>query len=71
MPLNKKPLDGTWRKASASSDGGSCMIVRRNGDNIEVADDKNHPDKGGATLSFTQAEWAAAQDGFSKGEFNL
>jgi hypothetical protein len=56
-----------WQKATRSSGEGNCVLLRRNGDVIEVMDSK-HPD--GAPHRFTPAELAAFLDGAKKAEFD-
>ena len=55
-----------WIKAQKSSNGGSCVELRRIGTTIEVRDSK---DRSGPILSFTPAEFDAFLDGAGKGEF--
>jgi hypothetical protein len=61
-------IDSTpWIKASASSNDGECVELRRHEGLIEVRDSK---DRGGPILRFTHAEFAAWLDGAGKGEFD-
>jgi hypothetical protein len=56
-----------WIKATASSDGGDCVQLRRSGDTVEVRDSKD-PD--GPVLHFTPSEFAAWLDGAKRAEFD-
>ncbi len=57
----------TWVKAKKSSNGGSCVEVRRHDGVIEVRDSK---DRTGPVLSFSPAEWDAFLNGARNAEFD-
>ena len=56
-----------WITASASSNDGECVELRRHDGMIEVRDSK---DREGPVLRFTHAEFVAWLDGATKGEFD-
>jgi hypothetical protein len=56
-----------WIKATASSDGGNCVQLRRAGNVVEVRDSK---DPEGPVLRFTPSEFAAWLDGARHTEFD-
>lgn len=57
---------GSWIKASASSNSGECVEMRRRDCMVEVRDGKN-PD--GPVLRFAPGAFSAWLDGASRGEF--
>ena len=58
-----------WKKSTKSgSNGGQCVEVASDADNIHVRDSK---DPHGPVLTFTPAEWDAFLDGARRGEFDL
>jgi hypothetical protein len=59
--------DTEWVKARRSSNGGSCVEVRRRAGQIEVRDSK---DRSGPVLRFTGHEWDAFLDGARNAEFD-
>ena len=60
-------MNTEWIKATASSDSGNCVELRRCGDEIQVRDSK---DPHGPVLRFTTAELAAWLDGAKRSEFD-
>lgn len=58
--------DGTWIKASRSSNGLQCVEMRRQGPAVQVRDSK-HPH--GPVLTFAPGEFAAWLTGAARGEF--
>ncbi|MFI6813212.1 DUF397 domain-containing protein [Nonomuraea sp. NPDC050328] len=62
-------LSHEWRKSSWSDTADGCVIVRLNGDRIEVGDSK--PEGLGKTLSFTPFEWLCFRKGMEAGQFDL
>jgi len=56
-----------WIKATASSQGGDCVEMRRHDDAVEVRDSK---DPAGPVLRFTAREFAAWLDGAKHAEFD-
>jgi hypothetical protein len=58
--------DGSWVKASRSSNSGQCVEMRRRGAVVEVRDSK---DPHGPVLRFSGAQFAAWLDGADGGEF--
>ena len=64
-------FDVQWRKASASAYDGNCIQiakVRRGYRDVVLI--RNSRDINGPTLEFTEAEFAAFQDGIRKHEFD-
>lgn len=59
-------VNSAWRKPSRSGPAGNCVRVRRDGDMIEVGDDK---DPTGQPLRFTVAEWVAFTAAVKDNEF--
>jgi hypothetical protein len=57
-----------WVKASASTNGGTCVEQRRHDGMVEVRDTKARGQ--GPVLRFTTAEYAAWLDGAKSGEFD-
>lgn len=67
MSSNQLPgCDGSWVKASRSSNSGQCVEMRRQGAMVEVRDSK---DPHGPVLRFSGAQFAAWLDGADTGEF--
>jgi hypothetical protein len=60
-------MNTEWIKATASSDSGNCVELRRSGGEVQVRDSKD-PD--GPVLRFTPAELAAWLDGAKRSEFD-
>jgi Domain of unknown function (DUF397) len=69
--MHMSGVDGiglTWRKASASGNGGSnCVEVAFSEEAVLV---RNSRHSTGPMLSFTTREWAAFLDGARRGEFD-
>lgn len=61
-------LNSTWRKSTASGNTGSCVMVRRIGEMIEVGNTRNPQ---GTTLTFTADEWEAFLAGAKLNEFEV
>ncbi|GAA0918821.1 DUF397 domain-containing protein [Nonomuraea longicatena] len=61
-------LSQEWRKSSWSDTADGCVVVRRNGDRIEVGDTKP---EGLGLLSFTPFEWLCFRKGVEAGQFDL
>jgi hypothetical protein len=61
------PSDPGWLKARASTQGGSCVEMRRHGDRVEVRDSK---EPAGPVLRFAPAEFVAWLAGATTGEFD-
>ncbi|MBB5081311.1 DUF397 domain-containing protein [Nonomuraea endophytica] len=62
-------LSQEWQKSSWSDTADGCVMVRRNGDRVEVGDTK--PEGAGLVLSFTPLEWLCFREGFVAGQFDL
>ena len=65
MPLKASAM---WTKAQRSNGTSNCVLVRYNGNLVQVRDSKS-PD--GPVLEFTTPEWRAFIGGARDGEFDL